>query len=100
MKEATADTATMWPLQDDDCLTANATSYVDDYLQAIESELYPDSSLLCSDVPYPDLYGATVDWEPMLQRKYAPATQTRQMGGSPYSYAAPPAAGMFPPPCA
>jgi hypothetical protein len=100
MKEATADTETMWPLQDDSCLTANATSYVDDYLQAIESELFCDSTLRCSDAPYPDLYGATVDWEPMLQRKYAPVTQTEQMDISPYSYTAPTAAGMFPPPTA
>jgi hypothetical protein len=100
MKEATADTETMWPLQDDGCLTANATSYVDDYLQAIEFELYSDSALLRSDAPYPDLYGATVDWEPMLQRKYAPATQTDQMGSSPYSYTSPTARGMFPPPSA
>jgi hypothetical protein len=97
MKEATADLATMWPLQDEVCLTAHATSYVDDCLQAIESELYSDSNLLCSDVHFPDLYGATVDWEPMLQRKYAPATRTDQTSSSPYSYSIPNSAGMFTP---
>lgn len=100
MKEAAADTETLWPLQDEGCLTANAASYVDDYLQAIEFELCSDSALLCSDAPYPDLYGATVDWEPMLQRKYAPATQTEQVSISPYSYTVSNATGMFPPPCA
>jgi hypothetical protein len=98
MEEDTAATDTMWPLQDDSCLTVNAMSYVDDYLQAVESELYSDSTLLCSDVLYPDLYGATVDWNPMLQRKYAPVMQTEQEGGSPYAYTASTAAGMFPPP--
>jgi hypothetical protein len=98
MKEASADTETMWPLQDDSCLTANATSYVDDYLQAVESELFRDSTLMCSDAPYPDLYGVTVDWEPMIQRKYALTTQTEKMGSSPYSYTAPTAAGMLSPP--
>ncbi|RYN87310.1 hypothetical protein AA0119_g12468 [Alternaria tenuissima] len=78
----------MWPLQDDSCLTTDATSYVDDYLQAIESELFCDSTLRCFDAPYPDLYGVTVDWEPMLQRQHAPATQTEQMDISPYSYTA------------
>ncbi|OWY49380.1 hypothetical protein AALT_g11048 [Alternaria alternata] len=76
----------MWPLQDESSLTVDATSYVDDYLQAIESELCCDSGLLCTDGPFPDLYGATVNWEPMLQCKYAP---TEQMSNSLYSYTAP-----------
>jgi len=84
----------MWPLQDDSSLTVDATSYVDDYLQAIESELCCDSALLCADGPFPDLYGATVNWEPMLQRKYAP---NEQMSSSPCSYIAPAAVGMFRP---
>ena len=96
MEEDSANIKTMWPHQDDSCLTFNATSYVDDHLQAIESELYSDSSLLCADAPYPDLYGATVDWEPMLQRKYAPGTQNEQRSSSTSSYTAPAAVGMFP----
>ncbi|RYN80020.1 hypothetical protein AA0119_g13503 [Alternaria tenuissima] len=89
MEDDVADVDTMWPLQDDSFLTLDATSYVDDYLQAIESELCSDSALLCADAPFPDLYGATVNWEPMIQRKYAPATQTEQMSSSPYAYTAP-----------
>jgi hypothetical protein len=96
MEQDSANINIMWPHQDDGCLTVNATSYVDDYLQAIESELYSDGALLCADAPYLDLYGATVDWEPMLQRKYALATQTEQIGSSPCSYTVPAAVGMFP----
>ena len=98
MEDDVADVDTIWPLQDDSFLTLDATSYVDDYLQAIESELCSDSALLCADAPFPDLYGATVNWEPMIQRKYAPATQTEQMSSSPYAYTAPAAVGMFRPP--
>jgi hypothetical protein len=97
MEEAPASTDTIWPLQDEGDLTANAMSYVDDYLQAIEFEQCFDSALLGSDVPYPDLYGATVDWETVLQRKYAPAIRREQFTSSPCFYTTPSAAGMFPP---
>ncbi|KAJ5052527.1 hypothetical protein J3E74DRAFT_295620 [Bipolaris maydis] len=84
--EATADIDIIWPLQDDSCLTANAEAYVDDYVQAIEFEQYFDSTLMGSDTLYPDLYGATVDWEPVLQRKYAPETRTEHLSSSPFLY--------------
>ena len=79
MEEVTTDEAILWPLQDEGYLTANATSYVDDYLQAVELEQYFDSTLLSPDALYPDLYGAVVDWETVLQHKYGPVTRTEQL---------------------
>ncbi|KAJ6192076.1 hypothetical protein J3E72DRAFT_273735 [Bipolaris maydis] len=86
MEEATTNEAILWPLQDEDYLTANATTYVDDYLQAVEIERYFDNTLLSPDALYPDLYGATVDWETVLQRKHAPVTRTEQLDSSPSLY--------------
>ncbi|KNG52816.1 hypothetical protein TW65_09361 [Stemphylium lycopersici] len=79
----------MWTLQNDDVLTANAASYVDDYLQANGSELFFDTALLCADAPYPDLYGARVDWELLLHREYELAMQTQQAGILPDVYTPP-----------
>ncbi|KAI0573472.1 hypothetical protein Alg130_10076 [Pyrenophora tritici-repentis] len=79
MEEATADTETMWPFQDDGGLTANAMSYVNDYLEANKC----NSTLLYPDAPYLDMDGATVEsW-------YAPATQRQQTGILPYSCTVP-----------
>lgn len=89
MKETSIDTETMWTLQNDDVLTANAASYVDDYLQANGSELFFDTALLCADAPYPDLYGARVDWELLLHREYELAMQTQQAGILPDVYTPP-----------
>lgn len=95
MEEVTTDEAILWPLQDEGYLMANATSYVDDYLQAFELEQYFDSTLLSPDALYPDLYGATVDWETVLQREYAPVTRTEQLNSSSSFYINPTEAGMF-----
>lgn len=95
MEEVTTDEAILWPLQDEGYLTANATSYVDDYLQAVELEQYFDSTLLSPDALYPDLYGAVVDWETVLQHKYGPVTRTEQLDSSFNFHIDPTEAGLF-----
>ena len=87
----------MWPIEDEGCLTTDAMSYVDNYLQSIKSEMEFDAyeaTLLCPDAPYPDFYGATVDWDQMLQAGYI-SIASKENNSSFASHITPSTAGVF-----
>jgi hypothetical protein len=85
----------MWPPQDEGDLVRETTFYVNDYLQAVESEsefAAHDIGLLWPDTSYPDLYGATPDL--ILQAIRArPSRQDPDFSST--SYIAPSAAGII-----
>jgi hypothetical protein len=93
MNEFTADTESTWPPQQDGRLGMAVSSHVDERFHAMESELCSNADLCYPDAPFFDLYGATLDWEPLLERWYAPATQAEEIDISPYSPTTPTATG-------